>query len=270
MCAIQSQIFGTVGGRPCREYSLSNDQLEVSILELGGIIRTLKAPDRNGRWVDVVLGYDTLEEYLRDEYYLGAIIGPVAGRLSNGSGSPPLLHSGPAGFSHQLFSAISPSPPSLPHISSYIASTSNLPNAPIPAAGCPAPFSDNVARHRDNVSSTSPPCDGSTWCRSLSTASSDVPSATALTLHYHRPDGEGGFPGMLDFYVTYSLHGSALQLDYHARCNADILWNPTSHSYFDLSGCGQLSEQLLALASDHIAPMDEAPPPVPRQYTGFL
>ena len=59
--------------------------LEVGVLNYGGRIQSVLAPDREGRFADVVLGYDTLEEYVSDEYFFGAVVGRVANRIGGAS-----------------------------------------------------------------------------------------------------------------------------------------------------------------------------------------
>ncbi|MGL6261907.1 aldose epimerase family protein [Vibrio sp. WXL210] len=61
----------------------SSTGMSVSILTLGGIIKSLLVPNRSGELVDVVLGYDTLADYANDPHYMGAIIGRVANRIEN-------------------------------------------------------------------------------------------------------------------------------------------------------------------------------------------
>jgi hypothetical protein len=60
--------FGTTpDGAEITLFTLSNDQnLAVSIINFGGAITSIKVPDRNGNTGDVVLGYDTLDEYVRN------------------------------------------------------------------------------------------------------------------------------------------------------------------------------------------------------------
>ena len=50
------------------------------------------------------------------------------------------------------------------------------------------------------------------------------------------PDGDNGFPGNLSAALTYSLSGSTLRLDFEGDTDADTVYAPTSHMYFDLSG----------------------------------
>lgn len=73
-------------GQEVYEYTLSNENgLSVSILNYGGIIRSIKVPDRNGEISDILLGHENLAEYLTDKYYLGALIGRYANRIGPGT-----------------------------------------------------------------------------------------------------------------------------------------------------------------------------------------
>lgn len=66
-------------------FTLTNRHgLEVSIINYGGAITSLKVPDRNGEFGDIVLGYETLDDYVRNPRYLGALIGRHANRIAQG------------------------------------------------------------------------------------------------------------------------------------------------------------------------------------------
>ncbi len=66
-------------------FTLKNrNGVEVSITNFGGAITSIMAPDRNGDFADVVLGYDTLDEYVKNPRYLGALIGRYANRIAGG------------------------------------------------------------------------------------------------------------------------------------------------------------------------------------------
>lgn len=80
---ITSRHFGTTSsGEEVIEYTLSCPGVQVGILNYGAIIRTLIVPDRNGRKVDIVLGYDDLSYYERDgSSNFGALTGRFAGRI---------------------------------------------------------------------------------------------------------------------------------------------------------------------------------------------
>ncbi len=63
---------------------LKNDYLEIEISELGASIISIKTPDRHGKIVDVVLGYDDIEKYKRQTKYIGATVGRCCNRIKNG------------------------------------------------------------------------------------------------------------------------------------------------------------------------------------------
>ena len=66
-------------------YSLKNESgFEVSITNYGGAITSLKTPDRNGHFADIVLGFETLDEYVGNPRYFGALIGRHANRIARG------------------------------------------------------------------------------------------------------------------------------------------------------------------------------------------
>ena len=66
-------------------YTLRNKSgFEVSITNYGGAITSLKTPDRHGRFGDVVLGFETIDEYVHNPRYFGALIGRHANRIGGG------------------------------------------------------------------------------------------------------------------------------------------------------------------------------------------
>jgi aldose 1-epimerase len=81
---IRKQQWGIMSdGTPVELFTMVNGRgMEASIATYGGIVTRLTVPDRNGIMADVVLGYDTLEEYCNDCCYLGCIVGRVANRIS--------------------------------------------------------------------------------------------------------------------------------------------------------------------------------------------
>lgn len=82
----KTRLFGRLqDGQEVLEYVLVNaNGIEVRVINYGGIITSLKTPDRNGIVEDVVLGYDSLSGYLNDNPYFGAIIGRYGNRIANG------------------------------------------------------------------------------------------------------------------------------------------------------------------------------------------
>ena len=84
---IKKQAFGvTQGQQPVELYTLTNASgVEARIMTYGGTVVSLKVPDRQGRLADVVLGYETLEGYLKNSPYFGAIIGRYGNRIGKGT-----------------------------------------------------------------------------------------------------------------------------------------------------------------------------------------
>lgn len=66
------------------EYILKNNNgTTVKLINVGCSITEILVPDKDGKYSNVVLRYKTLEEYFRNEHFLGSVIAPVAGRLEN-------------------------------------------------------------------------------------------------------------------------------------------------------------------------------------------
>lgn len=84
--AISKEFFGkTNDGVEVEIFTLKNSSgMEAKITTYGGTIVSLTAPDKNGNFNDVVLGYDTLDGYLKGDKFFGALIGRCGNRIENG------------------------------------------------------------------------------------------------------------------------------------------------------------------------------------------
>ena len=84
--SVTSAPFGVLAnGDSVHVYTLTNaNGLEVRILDYGGIVQSIRTPDRDGHFADIVLGFDTLEKYVKDSPYFGAIVGRFANRIARG------------------------------------------------------------------------------------------------------------------------------------------------------------------------------------------
>src|SRR5216684_974994 len=83
---VTKQAFGkTSEGTPVDLYSLEDGKIEVRIITYGGIIVSLRTPDRNGKLDDVVLGCDSVEKYEAQTAHFGGIVGRYANRIAHGS-----------------------------------------------------------------------------------------------------------------------------------------------------------------------------------------
>lgn len=109
---VEGESFGRFGTQPVELYTLRNATgLQARITNYGGIVTSLFVPDRKGNLADVVLGYDTLDEYLKSSPYFGALIGRYGNRIAMGrfqlngktyqlalNNGPNTLHGGKIGF----------------------------------------------------------------------------------------------------------------------------------------------------------------------------
>ena len=100
-------------------YTLKNvNGVEVSIINYGGIITSIKAPNKKGVYENIVLGYDSLAQYIETSPYFGAIVGRYGNRIANGQFSldgkeyslaknngPNSLHGGLKGFDKVVWNA---------------------------------------------------------------------------------------------------------------------------------------------------------------------
>ena len=116
----EHKAFGkTNDGTPVEQYILRNSHgLTATVITYGGILQSLKVPDKNGKFDDVVLGFDNVQGYQSGTAYFGATIGRFGNRLANGAFEldgkryqVPLndgsnsLHGGPQGFDKDVWKA---------------------------------------------------------------------------------------------------------------------------------------------------------------------
>lgn len=110
----EEQVFGTTfKDKKVETFEITNAKgMKMNVTNFGARVTNLWVPDKNGKLVDVVLGFDTLEEYLNSsEKYFGASIGRYGNRIANGkftldgteytlpiNNNGQTLHGGPDGF----------------------------------------------------------------------------------------------------------------------------------------------------------------------------
>jgi aldose 1-epimerase len=214
-------------GKSVDIYTLrSGNGMTVKIGTLGGIVQSIRVPDRAGGVKNVALGFPANQAGLTQyetmffnppaggsgNTYFGAIIGRYANRIANAMFSlngntytlpandgPNTLHGGPDAYNAQLWDA---STPTLP-------------------------------------------CD-----------------RVALALTYTDPAGKNGFPAQVSNTVTYTLNDTnALRIDYHSTNDDSTLAtviNLTNHSYFNLAGegSGDVFNQLLQINAKKFQPVN--------------
>jgi aldose 1-epimerase len=148
--AINTKLFGILpNNKEILSYTLSNENgCEFSVINYGATITSLKIPMYNGKKVDVVLGFDTLESYINSfdlpsAPYLGAVVGRFAGRINNGSfnlngkniqltknWNSHQIHGGLEGFSRKLWEVTSLNSDKNPSITLEYISKHNEENFP--------------------------------------------------------------------------------------------------------------------------------------------
>lgn len=185
-------------------YTIKNSSgAYVRIASLGAAVQSIVVPNRNGVPTDVVLGYDTPGEYLRNDGYFGAFVGRYANRISNAS------------------------------------------------------FVLNGREYKISANEGKNTLHGGNGLSKRRFTEIAV-GENALTLGISDPDGGDGFPGKVDVRVTYEFsEDNELSISYEATSDADTYLNLTNHSYFNLSGRGDILDHELLINADGYLPVDE-------------
>jgi len=117
--AISKTDWGTVDGTAVQLYTLRNKNgLELKVTNYGTIVTELRVPDRAGKFADVALGYDSVNDYVKDTPYFGATVGRIANRIRgaefklggkvyklHANNGPHLLHGGKKGWDKVIWTA---------------------------------------------------------------------------------------------------------------------------------------------------------------------
>lgn len=192
--SVLQKHYGSVPNNqtPVDLFTLENDTgMTVSITNYRGIITNLIVPGNTHKDYDVVLGYNNLDSYLKDDKtYFGAIVGRYANRIKDGQFT----------------------------LKGDVYNTTKNERGNTLHSGGAIGFNQSV------------------WEPKIIKNSNSV----ALQLHLVSPDGDQGFPGRLDTYVTYTLpkEKNELIITYRAIADKDTVINLTNHSYFNLAGEG--------------------------------
>jgi aldose 1-epimerase len=118
--AYEQEPFGKLpDGTPITAYTLINKNgVKATIINYGGIVTKLSVPDKDGKFADVVLGFDNLQGYVKESPYFGCIVGRVANRVANAkftldgkeytlaaNNGQHTLHGGTKGFDKRVWKA---------------------------------------------------------------------------------------------------------------------------------------------------------------------
>lgn len=134
--SITKELFGTHRGCEIYKYKLTNENgMSIIISNFGATILSINVPDKNGRFADVICGYDDLQSYIEADGYQGAIIGRVGNRICKGiftldgaeynmfiNNGPNHLHGGKEGFDKKIWNVLSFDDASEPSIKLFLLS----------------------------------------------------------------------------------------------------------------------------------------------------
>jgi aldose 1-epimerase len=206
---VQKKEFGKMpDGTVIDVYTLTNTNGMVArVINYGALLTELHVPDKNGKTVDVVLGFDDLKGYLGEHPYFGANCGRVANRIAK------------AKFTLDG--------------KEYTLAANNGPNH---LHGGKKAFDKVVWKGHEPVIGA---------------------AGVGVSFTYKSPDGEEGYPGNLDVRVTYLLtENNELSVLYHAETDKATPINMAHHSYFNLSGSGDILDHELLIRADKYTPTD--------------
>jgi aldose 1-epimerase len=117
--SVSKREFGrTSDGTTVDLYSIADGKIEAEIITYGGIVVSLRTPDRHGKLADIVLGCNSVDEYIAQTAHFGGIIGRYANRIAHGTfqldghtysiprnNGDAALHGGPRGFDKVVWQA---------------------------------------------------------------------------------------------------------------------------------------------------------------------
>ena len=214
----------TIGGVDVYEYTLTNaakKPMEVKIITYGGIITSIKVPDKWGNVENVALGFNNLLDYETKNPYFGCITGRYANRIALGrftlddvtycldiNNDPNSLHGGFSGFDKKVWTVTK-------------------------AEATPKGVVLQL------------------YYRSLAGEGGEEAGCTAPEVN--------GYPGNLDAWVTYTLtDNNKLIMDYKATTDAPTVVNLTNHTYWNLAGEGKgdINDHVLMINADAYTPVD--------------
>ncbi len=117
---VTREAFGKAGdGTPVEVFTLTNKAgVQIKAISYGAIITSIRVPDRTGAMADVALGFDTLDGYLEEHPYFGAVVGRYGNRIGKArftrdgqtyklaaNNGPNHLHGGVRGFDKYVWTA---------------------------------------------------------------------------------------------------------------------------------------------------------------------
>ena len=239
--ACVSLVSASASAEDMKSITLRNGNMEMSVINYGARIQSLKFAGQ-----DMVLGFDTLDNYASIKQNFGAVVGRYIGRIIGGKLPLP---TSPKGRSKKT---------------SEVYQLQVGPNGDCAHGGTPG-FSQQywkfVPVHNSQFTVHSYRSAEDTY------RSEAYRNDSTIVLRYVSPDGENGFPGELTLDVTYTLLHDALRIDYTATTTKPTVLNPSNHSFFNLTAdlSESIHDELLWINSDSICLYNDK-----KQVTGKM
>ena len=236
---VSGALFGeTAKGEKATLYTIKGiGGLKLVVTDYGGRVVRCWAPDKSGKLADVTLGWNTIEEYEKNGFSMGTLIGRYGNRIRDGKFTLD-------GKDYQL----------------PICETNPVPRH-CNLHGGPDGWDTKVWTAEPILETPDP---------------NDVKTTVAgLKLTLVSPDGDMGFPGTVKCTVTYKvLPNNTWTIDYEATTDKPTVLNLTHHSYWNMAGeeSGNVLDQELQIFADKWTKTDDGLIPVsdePVAGTGF-
>lgn len=205
--------YGSHNNKEVVEYTITNQQGAVfRCINYGAVVTSIEVADRFDKMENVVLGFNKLEDYVKDSPYFGAIVGRVAGRIADGTWSEVQLtqnesqnhiHGGTVNFSQLVWDS-------------------------------------EIVKEEEK---------------------------TGVAFSLVSPHGDNGYPGNLKVTVTYFwTNDNVWEMLITAETDQRTLFNPTNHTYFNLSGNAKrnITDHTLQMAAELYAETNQEKIPTGR------
>lgn len=213
-------FVAVVNGDTTALFTLTNENgMEVCVTNFGGRIVSIMAPDKEGNFKDVVLGFDSIADYINTPSDFGASIGRYANRINRGT------------------FMIGEDTIKLP--------TNNVVNPAFKTDSTQSPFLHHLHG-------------GPTGWQYKVYSVKEV-NDSSITLVLNSPDGDNNYPGNVEATVKYTLTAdNAIDIDYTATTDKTTIINMTNHSYFNLNGdpTMPITNCVLQAAASYMTPVD--------------
>ncbi|TDM00809.1 aldose epimerase family protein [Macrococcus carouselicus] len=116
MVKIETLPFGEVNEETVQRYKISTDEMSFTFINYGAALQSIQMPDRDGEQENVVIGFETIDDYILNPNYFGMCVGRVGGRIAEAkfelnnevfqleANMPPHhIHGGSNGLSYKVF-----------------------------------------------------------------------------------------------------------------------------------------------------------------------